>query len=288
MEGRRAERRLATVWLRDMDAVERQVTLPVDLEEAWELSPAPTTWPRWLGAEVVARPHARGGRPGRRPRRHRAAAGGRRGRAGRRLAWRWWSDDDARASQPGGDHPRARRGRHRGARRGGAASAPTPVGPGAGPARRGRTASSTSRRSSSSPPPSGGEPRRDRRDADARAGAVFEALADRHPPRVLRDVAEPRAAHRHRAGRRAAGQPPGRRQAPRRAPRRRARAPTSATGREARFTATLGPLAEAEGWLEPPARPGTTAWPRLRDSRARRERDGAARARMIGARCGGS
>jgi DNA-binding transcriptional ArsR family regulator len=85
-------------------------------------------------------------------------------------------------------------------------------------------------------------------DADARAGAVFEALADATRRALLRDVVTqgPRTATelaanlpitrqavaKHLAVLREAGLVEHER-----------------AGREARFTATLGPLAEAEGWL---------------------------------------
>ena len=76
-----------------MDAVERQVTLPTDLEEAWALLTRPDDLAAWLGADVVLDPT-----PG--------AAGivvahdGSTRRLvvdavdpGRRIAWRWWSDE---------------------------------------------------------------------------------------------------------------------------------------------------------------------------------------------------
>jgi uncharacterized protein YndB with AHSA1/START domain len=76
-----------------MDAVERQVTLPTDLEEAWALLTRPDDLAAWLGADVVLDPT-----PG--------AAGlvvehdGSTRRLvveavdpRRRIAWRWWSDD---------------------------------------------------------------------------------------------------------------------------------------------------------------------------------------------------
>jgi len=76
-----------------MDAIERQVTLPVDVDEAWELLTRPDDLPGWLGAEVELDP-----------------APGRSGRVldddgtlrrlvvdtvddGRRIAWRWWTDE---------------------------------------------------------------------------------------------------------------------------------------------------------------------------------------------------
>jgi uncharacterized protein YndB with AHSA1/START domain len=77
-----------------MDAIERQVTLPVELEEAWTLLTGDDDLPGWLGAEVELHPT-----PG--------AAGrvvehdGTVRRlvvdtvdAGRRLGWCWWSDED--------------------------------------------------------------------------------------------------------------------------------------------------------------------------------------------------
>ncbi len=86
------------------------------------------------------------------------------------------------------------------------------------------------------------------RDADGRAGAVFDALADPTRRAVLRDVAEqgPRTATelaaelpvtrqavaKHLAVLRDAGLVVPQRQ-----------------GRETRFSATLGPLADAERWL---------------------------------------
>lgn len=76
-----------------MLAIERQVTLPADLEEAWELVTRPEDLAAWLGAEVHLDPTV-------------GASGavidhdgtGRRlvveeVEAGRRLAWRWWRDD---------------------------------------------------------------------------------------------------------------------------------------------------------------------------------------------------
>ncbi len=83
-----------------MDAVERHVTLPTDLEAAWELLTRPDDLAAWLGGEVVLDPT-----PG--------AAGalvdqdGTRRRlvvdevdAGHRLTWRWWPEgDDTDASR---------------------------------------------------------------------------------------------------------------------------------------------------------------------------------------------
>lgn len=77
-----------------MDTVERHVTLPTDLLEAWELVTRPEDLAAWLGAEVALDPT-----PG--------ASGevvdhdGTRRRLvvdevdrGRRLSWRWWAEDD--------------------------------------------------------------------------------------------------------------------------------------------------------------------------------------------------
>src|SRR5688572_8616116 len=83
-----------------MDTVERHVTLPADLLEAWELLTRPDDLAAWLGAEVTLDPT-----PG--------SAGavidhdGTRRRLvvdevelGRRLSWRWWTEgDEDRASR---------------------------------------------------------------------------------------------------------------------------------------------------------------------------------------------
>lgn len=81
-----------------MDAVERHVTLPTDLDEAWDLLTRPEDLAGWLGAEVDLDPT-----PGSRglvvdhdgTRRHLEVE---RVEAGRRLAWRWWMDDDEAAA----------------------------------------------------------------------------------------------------------------------------------------------------------------------------------------------
>ncbi len=96
-----------------MDAVERHVTLPTDLDRAWELLTRPEDLAAWLGDEVVLDPT-----PG--------AAGlvvERDGTArhlvvdevevGRRLAWRWSADgeDETRVEvtlTPGEDGTRVR------------------------------------------------------------------------------------------------------------------------------------------------------------------------------------
>jgi len=77
-----------------MDTVERHVTLPAELDEAWTLLTDPDDLAAWLGREVALDPT-----PG--------AAGtvvdhdGTRRHliveevdAGRRLSWRWWTGDD--------------------------------------------------------------------------------------------------------------------------------------------------------------------------------------------------
>jgi uncharacterized protein YndB with AHSA1/START domain len=77
-----------------METVERHVTLPAELEEAWALLTDPDDLAAWLGREVALDPT-----PG--------AAGtvvdddGTRRRlvvdevdAGRRLSWRWWTDGE--------------------------------------------------------------------------------------------------------------------------------------------------------------------------------------------------
>jgi uncharacterized protein YndB with AHSA1/START domain len=76
-----------------MEIVERTVTLPTDLEEAWALLTRPEEL-AWLGDEVVLEPVP--GAPGRVLERDGTD------RAlvveevdeGRRLAWRWWIDGD--------------------------------------------------------------------------------------------------------------------------------------------------------------------------------------------------
>jgi uncharacterized protein YndB with AHSA1/START domain len=77
-----------------METVERTVTLPTDLEEAWELLTHPDELSAWLGDDVVLDPV-----PG--------ASGWVRERdgtdrrlvvdevdEGRRLSWRWWIEGD--------------------------------------------------------------------------------------------------------------------------------------------------------------------------------------------------
>jgi DNA-binding transcriptional ArsR family regulator len=107
-------------------------------------------------------------------------------------------------------------------------------------------------------------------DADARAGAVFEALADPTRRAVLRDVASrgPRTATE------VAAELPVSRQAVAKhlsVLRDAGLVAHERAGREARFTATLGPLGEAERWLH---RAGAAWDERLRRlERVARERD---------------
>ena len=182
--------RSATVWLRDMDAIERHVTLPVDLEEAWDLLTRPDDL-----AGVAGRARSCSTPPREPPGRvvdhdgTRAAAGGRR-RSSRADAWRGTGGPRTHRRRRSRVEITRRPGRagHRGARGGGAGCGATAGrGAGPGPARPGRTACCTSRRCSWSPPPSGGE--RGRRRRGPRRGAVFEALADPTRRAVLRDVA---------------------------------------------------------------------------------------------------
>ena len=76
-----------------MDAIEREITLPVKLEEAWDLVTRPEDLAEWLGREVVldATPGAAGrvvdhdGSVRRLVVDH--------VEPGQRLAWHWWDDD---------------------------------------------------------------------------------------------------------------------------------------------------------------------------------------------------
>ncbi len=86
------------------------------------------------------------------------------------------------------------------------------------------------------------------RDPDARAGAVFEALADATRRAVLRDV----VARGPRTATELASELPISRQAVAKhlaVLRDAGLVAHERAGREARFSATLGPLAEAEGWI---------------------------------------
>ena len=76
-----------------MDAIERHVTLPTDLEAAWDLLTRPEDLGAWLGAEVVLDPT-----PGAVGRVVEHDGSVRRlvvdsVEPGRRLAWHWWGDD---------------------------------------------------------------------------------------------------------------------------------------------------------------------------------------------------
>jgi uncharacterized protein YndB with AHSA1/START domain len=80
-----------------MDAIERQVTLPVDLEDAWALLTDPNDLPGWLGAEVALDPT-----PG-----EAGLVVDHDGTVrhlvidtvdpGARIAWRWWTEDEPAA-----------------------------------------------------------------------------------------------------------------------------------------------------------------------------------------------
>jgi uncharacterized protein YndB with AHSA1/START domain len=76
-----------------MESIERQVTLPVDLEGAWELLTQPEDLAAWLGAEVVLDPT-----PGALGRVVDHDGSERRlvvdtAEPSRRLTWHWWRDD---------------------------------------------------------------------------------------------------------------------------------------------------------------------------------------------------
>ena len=77
-----------------MDAVERHVTLPTDLDEAWTLLTRPEDQAGWLGADVVLDPI-----PGAdglvidHDGTHRRLTVDR-VEVGRHLSWRWWVDGD--------------------------------------------------------------------------------------------------------------------------------------------------------------------------------------------------
>jgi DNA-binding transcriptional ArsR family regulator len=109
------------------------------------------------------------------------------------------------------------------------------------------------------------------RDAEARAGAVFDALADPTRRAVLRDVAE----HGPRTATELATQLPVTRQAVAKhlaVLRAAGLVEPERSGRETRFTATLAPLTEAGRWL---ARTGDAWDGRLQRLEQRaRERDG--------------
>ena len=255
MEGTGADRRLATVWLRDMDTVERQVTLPVDLDEAWELLTRPDDL-----AGVAGRARSCSTPPPERPGRvvdhdgTGAPPGRRRGRAGPppRLALveRRRPDADAAGSRSPSSRPSrappcawsrswcrrrppVRRRRRR--RRGLVAPPPAPRGappgrrrrPGVTPPRRrrGPGRARCSRRSPTRPagPCSATSPSRARARPPSWPPSCPSAV--RPSPSTWRCCASAGLVAHERAG------------------------------REARFTATLGPLAEA-GQLARPHRPG--------------------------------
>jgi uncharacterized protein YndB with AHSA1/START domain len=89
---------IATIELRDMDAVERHVTLPTDLDEAWELLTRPDDQSGWLGAEVELdpTPGSEGLVVDHDGTRRRLVVD--HAEAGQRLAWRWWVEGDETAA----------------------------------------------------------------------------------------------------------------------------------------------------------------------------------------------
>lgn len=81
-----------------MDAVERQITLPAPIDEAWELLTHPDELGRWLGDDVALTPVP--GAAG-----HLVDADGLRRslvidevEPGSRISWHWWPDDDPTAA----------------------------------------------------------------------------------------------------------------------------------------------------------------------------------------------
>jgi uncharacterized protein YndB with AHSA1/START domain len=77
-----------------MEPIERQVTLPAELDEVWELLTRPDDLSAWLGDDVVLDPT-----PGAAGRVIERDGTERRliveeAEAGRRLSWRWWRDDE--------------------------------------------------------------------------------------------------------------------------------------------------------------------------------------------------
>jgi DNA-binding transcriptional ArsR family regulator len=114
-------------------------------------------------------------------------------------------------------------------------------------------------------------------DAEARAAAVFEALADPTRRAVLRDVAE----HGSRTATELAADLPVSRQAVAKhltVLRAAGLVAPARTGRETRFTATLAPLAEAGRWLDRTGRAWEDRLARL-DARARQRGTGVDRGR---------
>jgi uncharacterized protein YndB with AHSA1/START domain len=78
-----------------MDSIEREITLPVEIEQAWALLTRPDELSTWLGDDVVLDPV-----PGSRG--HVLERDGSRRSLvveeaidGQRLSWRWWQGDDA-------------------------------------------------------------------------------------------------------------------------------------------------------------------------------------------------
>jgi uncharacterized protein YndB with AHSA1/START domain len=77
-----------------MEPIERQVTLPAELNEVWELLTRPDDLRAWLGDDVILDPT-----PGAAGRVIERDGTERRlvveeADAGRRLSWRWWTDDE--------------------------------------------------------------------------------------------------------------------------------------------------------------------------------------------------
>ena len=247
-----------TPWRHGTRDLERQVTLPSRPDDVWELLTRPDELAAWLGDEVVLDPTPGAAGTVRRARRHPARAS--------------WSKTSRRAAgSPGGGGRRAMTQRRRAAWRSPCPhrpmaplvrvveqSAPTPARRGPGQRRRGVVAPAA--------PPRGPAAGRRRHpgvtlppDAEARAGAVFEALAD--PTRSGRAPRRRRArpGHGHGARRPAPRDPPGDRQAPRGA----ARGRSGDTGARRPGDPLLGQH-RADGCGEPlagvpPARRGISA-----------------------------
>lgn len=77
-----------------METIERTVTLPTDVREAWELLTDPDELAAWLGDDVVLRPvPGAAGRVLERDGSDRSLVV-EEVDAGRRLSWRWWIEGD--------------------------------------------------------------------------------------------------------------------------------------------------------------------------------------------------
>ena len=252
-----------------MDAVERQLTLPTDLDEAWALAHPARGPGRLARRRGRARPHARG--PPGLVVDPTAPAGTSssttsRGRATgtRRLAWRWWVEEtDGGPAQPAGSSSRSSpRRRARGltvteqpeAPRGVVARASSGDGRPWPAPRPGPTACCASRPCCCSPPSSGVI--RGRRPGPGGRRRVRGAGRPHAPGRAARG-GRAGPGHRHRAGRPRPRHPPGHRQAPRACSRRPGLVTPSRAGRENRFTAVGGPARRRRALA--PAPPGA-AW----------------------------